>query len=130
MKKNTRLAPSKFNETLEMYKSLSLAQIFSRVNPNVLQRYFMDDYEQEMRQRALFTHPESIEVLNPRFTCERELVIDTRRTLDMHDGFTYWRSTGRLLVTWYDGSITAIEYYEPKHSPVVIDCGYDEEVPF
>lgn len=65
-----------------------------------------------------------------RFTCQREMVRDHVRETALNDGFAYWRTTGRLIVTWHNGSVTYIEYKEPLHSATVIDCGYDEGLPF
>lgn len=65
-----------------------------------------------------------------RFTCQREMLRDYTREAELNDGFEYWRTTGRLVVTWFNDSVTYIAYKEPKHSPVVLDCGYDESAPF
>lgn len=64
------------------------------------------------------------------FTCQREMIRDYGREAALNDGFAYWRTTGRLVVTWHNGAVTYIEYKEPIHSPVVLDCGYDESMPF
>ncbi len=79
---------------------------------------------------VVYNWENEIYIARPRFMCERELVRDYDRETRMHDGWPYYRSTGRLIVTWYDGSVTYIETSQPNHSPVVIDCGYDESLPF
>jgi hypothetical protein len=65
-----------------------------------------------------------------RFVSEREMIRDYDKELDHCDGFSYWRTTGRLIVTWYNGNKTIIANKDVAINAKVIDCGYDDALPF
>jgi hypothetical protein len=115
-----------WRERMYVMSNSTLAKIFSKVNPNALNRYFMEDYEETMRYQHILPVVES----DTRFTCEREMIRDYDKELDHCDGFSYWRTTGRLIVTWYNGSKTIIANKDVAIDAKVIDCGYDDVLPF
>lgn len=82
--------------------------------------------------KALFNSEEHRMNMSPytRFTYQREMVRDYDRELEYCDGFAYWCTTGRLIVTWYDGSKTIIDNKDMLIDAKVVDCGYDEGLPF
>lgn len=70
---------------------------------------------------------EHLDDVTPRFTCQREMVRDYAKD---SDGYEYWRTTGQLIVTWYNGGKTIIANKDVAINAKVIDCGYDEALPF
>lgn len=65
------------------------------------------------------------------YTCQAEMIRDYAKEVEHNDGYAYWRTTGRTIVTWASGEIT---YFIRKevytYSVKVIDLGYDESLPF
>lgn len=83
------------------------------------------------KQKAIDHANNILNCASKRYSCQTEMVRDYAKEAQLNDGYTYWRTTGRTVVTWANGAVTYLirkEMY--TYSVSVVDCGYDESLPF